>query len=257
MAINFSPALAGSLALYDFEGAAVRVIMRTGAPWFVLADVCRVLGIGNSGNAAARVDDDEKGIHSMDTQSGVQQMVVVNQSGIYGLILTSRKAAAKRFKRWVTASVLPTIQRTGSYGPNDLQVVLNDPAALRDALLIYSGRVLALEAENATLTPRAAALDRLAGADGSLCVTGAAKVLKVRPQQLFERLRAMHWAYRRPGGQSWLGYQSKVDTGYLTHHQTTVKRADGTEKAVEQMRVTPKGVAKLAMILGSTAEDAA
>lgn len=99
-----------------FEGESlVRVVARDGSPWFVLADVCRVLEITNTGNAAARLDEDEKGIHTMDTPSGAQQMVVINESGLWSLVLTSRKPAAKRFKKWVTAEVLPSIRRTGGY----------------------------------------------------------------------------------------------------------------------------------------------
>lgn len=106
---------------FDFEGAAVRTHMQGDEPWFVLSDVCRVLEIANAGNAAARLDDDEKGIHTMDTLGGGQQMTIINESGLYSLILTSRKEAAKRFKKWVTSEVLPTLRRTGVYimSPDD------------------------------------------------------------------------------------------------------------------------------------------
>lgn len=98
-----------------FEGHSVRVINRDGTPWFVLADVCRVLDVANSRNATARLDEDERGVHSVDTPSAAQQMTIINESGLYSLVLTSRKPAAKRFKKWVTAEVLPAIRRTGGY----------------------------------------------------------------------------------------------------------------------------------------------
>ena len=103
---------------FDFEGAAVRVLDREGSPWFVLADVCRVLEIANPSNVAARLDDDEKlTLHNVEGRAGngAQAFTIINESGLYSLVLTSRKAAAKRFKKWVTAEVLPTIRKTGSY----------------------------------------------------------------------------------------------------------------------------------------------
>jgi len=92
-----------------------RVIDKDGEPWFVLLDVCRELEIGNTSDAAGRLDDDEKGIDTIETLRGAQKSIIINESGLYSLILTSRKEAAKRFKKWVTAEVLPSIRKTGVY----------------------------------------------------------------------------------------------------------------------------------------------
>ena len=108
----------GKVIPFDFEGASVRVLDREGSPWFVLADVCRVLEIANPSNVAARLDDDEKTtLHNTEGQAGcgAQVFTIINESGLYSLVLTSRKASAKRFKKWVTAEVLPAIRRTGRY----------------------------------------------------------------------------------------------------------------------------------------------
>ena len=93
----------------------VRVVQVDGEPWFVAADVCRALKISNSRDAVARLDDDEKGIGSTDTLGGKQGMQIINEPGLYTLVLGSRKPEAKTFKRWVTHEVLPTIRKTGSY----------------------------------------------------------------------------------------------------------------------------------------------
>jgi len=77
-----------------------RVIMRDNIPWFVAADVCVVLSIANNRDAVSRLDDDERGVATTDTPSGDQQMLVINESSLYNLILTSRKPQAKRFKKW-------------------------------------------------------------------------------------------------------------------------------------------------------------
>lgn len=93
----------------------VRVVQVGGEPWFVAADVCRALKISNSRDAVARLDDDEKGIGSTDTLGGKQGMQIINEPGLYTLVLGSRKPEAKAFKRWVTHEVLPAIRKTGSY----------------------------------------------------------------------------------------------------------------------------------------------
>lgn len=110
-----TPPDAAGIIPFAFEGQAVRVVEMHGAPWFVLGDVCLVLGIENSGNAAARLDDDEKGVRTMDTLGGPQKAVIINESGLYSLILTSRKEGARRFKKWVTGTVLPSIRKNGGY----------------------------------------------------------------------------------------------------------------------------------------------
>lgn len=133
--------------------------------------------------------------------------------------------------------------------PIDPMQVLNDPAAMRGLLLTYSEKVLALEAKVAEQEQDVAALDRIATADGSLCITDAAKALQVRPKSLFDYLRAHGWIYRRAGTAHDVGYQSRVNAGDLEHKVTTVLRADGTEKVVEQVRVTPRGLAKLAKLM--------
>lgn len=113
---------------FEFEGAPVRGIRIDGEPWAVLADVCRVLDIANSRDAARRLDDDEKGVVNTDTPSGIQQMTIVNESGLYNLIFRSRKPQAKRFRKWVTAEVLPAIRKTGRYeAPRAPQPVEESP----------------------------------------------------------------------------------------------------------------------------------
>ena len=102
---------------FDFEKHTVRV--RTdegGCGWFVGNDICTVLELAKPENALARLDADEKRQQVIDTPGGPQKMTTINESGLYSLIFSSRKAAAKRFKKWVTGDVLPTIRRTGQYG---------------------------------------------------------------------------------------------------------------------------------------------
>ena len=93
----------------------VRVIDRGSEPWFVLADVCRVLEIANPRNVAARLDDDEKGVHQVDTLGGPQNVTIISEPGLYAVVQRSDKPAARRFDRWVRHEVLPAIRKTGRY----------------------------------------------------------------------------------------------------------------------------------------------
>lgn len=134
--------------------------------------------------------------------------------------------------------------------PVDPMAILADPAAMRGLLLTYTEKVLALQATVEAQAPKVEGFDRIATAEGSICITNAAKDLQCQPKRLFSHLQAAHWIYRRAGGSGYLGYQDKIQTGYLEHKVTTIERSDGSVKMVEQVLVTPKGLAKLALQLG-------
>ena len=105
-----------ALTVFDNnQFGAVRSVLIDGNPWFAAADVCRALDIGNSRQAVSRLDDDEKGVISADTPGGEQRMTFVNESGLYSLVLGSRKPEAREFKRWITHDVIPSIRKTGAY----------------------------------------------------------------------------------------------------------------------------------------------
>lgn len=129
----------------------VRVVERSGEPWFVAADVCRALGLDSTGKALTRLDDDEKGVNSIHTLGGSQMMTIINESGLYALVLGSRKPEAKDFKRWVTHEVLPAIRRTGRYQADGVQPIT--PAmALEAAQLLHGCQPAALPCIHKLLT---------------------------------------------------------------------------------------------------------
>jgi len=107
-----------------------------------------------------------------------------------------------------------------------------------------------LTADNAELQVDREALHRIAVADGSLCITDTAKTLHMPPRELFRMMRERQWIYQRQGASGYIGYQAKINAGSLEHKASTISRADGTEKNVSQVRVTPKGVTELAKIIG-------
>lgn len=119
-----------TLAVFEFNTQEVRIIDRGGEPWFVAKDLCEVLDIQNIRQNLAKLDDDEKGVCSVYTPGGKQEMVTVSESGMYALVLTSRKPEAKPFRKWVTSEVLPTIRKQGSYSVTPAELKL-PPADVR------------------------------------------------------------------------------------------------------------------------------
>lgn len=244
---------------FSFEENAVRVLNRSGESWFVLTDVCRVLGIGNPSDVAKRLDDDEKTtidtrdiIADCELDPRVQSLAIINESGLYSLILTSRKAAAKRFKKWVTAEVLPTIRKTGSYnaGPAmDPMQALDDPVTLQTLLLTNIEKRLAAEAKVEEQAPTVAAFERIAKAEGAMCITDAGKVLQMSQNEIFQYLRAKRWIYSRPGKPGHLAYQERIRAGDLEHKVHVYQGKDGRDKTRERVHVTAKGFTALAKML--------
>lgn len=237
---------------FTFENKPIRIVPdAAGEPWFVAPDVCRVLEMANVTMALRILDEDEKGLNSIETLGGRQDLNCISEPGLYKLMARSRKPEARRFDRWVRHEVLPSIRKTGGYGTptRDPMELLTDPAAMRGLLLGYTEKVIELQAEVALMAPKVESFERLAESEGSMCITDAAKTLQIPPRHLFRYLRANAWIYTRAGGTAEIAYQDKISSGVLEHKTTTVHRTDGTEKTVTQVRVTPKGLAKLALAL--------
>jgi anti-repressor protein len=155
---------------YFFEGQSVRILQIGGQPWWVLADVCRVLHVNNPSDVAERLENDERqriDLAILDTIEGNPvnglpgsklEAWAISESGLYAVILTSRKEEAKRFRRWVTGEVLPKIRQTGTFSVTDpLAYLLNDPAALRVLLLSFNDKVTDLQAQTDAMRPQVAA----------------------------------------------------------------------------------------------------
>lgn len=154
-------------------------------------------------------------------------------------------------------------ERRAKQAAADPSALLNDPAAMRGLLLTYTEKVIDLEIKVSerdklisNIQPQAEALQRLSLANGSLCITDAAKTLQIQPKKLFAVLQEHKWVYRRTGCNHWVGYQDKLQQQLLEHKTTTVTRTDGSEKITEQVRVTPKGLSKLSLMLNGDAAAA-
>lgn len=129
--------------------------------------------------------------------------------------------------------------------PAAAAINLDDPSFLRQALLSYTEKVIELEATVAEQKPKVDALDRIAGVDGLMCITDAAKTLGIRPKDLFAWMSSSQWIYRRAGNGAWIAYQNRLQQGVLDHKISMVRYSDGSEQMRERVMVTPKGIARL------------
>lgn len=135
---------------FQFEGHDVRAIAINGEPWFVGKDVAEALGYGNPRSAVSkRVEKEDRGVSKMETPSGIQNTTIINESGLYSLILSSKLESAKKFKHWVTSEVLPSIRKNGGYIYG--QESMSEDELLSRALILANSRILSLESKNEQL----------------------------------------------------------------------------------------------------------
>ncbi|MFK7601865.1 phage antirepressor KilAC domain-containing protein [Deinococcus sp. SM5_A1] len=231
---------------FNFDTLPVRIVILDGEPWFVAVDVALILGLGNPRSSLAVLDDDEKGVHSMDTPGGNQALTIISESGLYSLILRSRKDEARPFRKWVTAQVLPTIRKSGGYTVGEQALPQSLPEALRLAAdLAEQGERLA--AENALLAPKAQVYDALISADGTYAVGDAAKILGTGEVRLFAQLRQRNILMdrHRSGSEHHnLPYQQYIERGYFTVITRPRPNSDNG-KVSQTTRITAKGLAWL------------
>lgn len=193
---------------------AVRTVIREGQPWFVAADVCRVLEIDPT--ATRRLDEDEKDtLRLTQGTSGNPNVTIVNEPGLYVLVLGSRKPEAKAFKRWITHEVIPAIRKTGAYG---LTLPQDYPSALR-ALADSYERENALQEQNAALLPKANFADAVSNSVNLVPMAELSAYLykngvKIGRNKLMERLREEGFLYRDGAGHN-LPTQKSKDLGLL------------------------------------------
>ena len=223
------------------EFGAVRAVEVDGEPWFVGKDVAQALGYSNPRKALAdHVDAEDKGVTKCDTPGGEQDITTINESGLYSLVLSSKLPGAKKFKRWVTAEVLPTIRKTGGY-----QLPKDYPSALR-ALADTTEKLLAAETENEANKPKVLFADAVSTAKTSILVGELAKLLKqngvdIGQNRLFGWLRENGFLIRRNGTDFNMPTQKSMDLGLFEIKETVVSHADGHTSVNKTPKVTGKG----------------
>ena len=200
------------IEIFNFNGTSVRTVMIGGDPWWVAKDVCDVLEIGNPSDAVKRLDPTDS---TLDTIEGSHRLTnLINESGLYDLILDSRKPQAKAFRKWITSEVIPSIRKTGSYGA---QAEL--PQSYSEALRALADRAEALEAANQKIeldAPKVEGYEDLMDSDGFFTMEATAKSLcsvtgGLGRTRLFKELRSMGIVMK----DSTLPYQHYIDSGYF------------------------------------------
>lgn len=223
------------------EFGAVRAVEVDGEPWFVGKDVAQALGYNDTDQALRKhVDDEDKLTRRFDGSGQGRSMTTINESGLYSLVLSSKLPGAKKFKRWVTAEVLPTIRKTGGY-----QLPKDYPSALR-ALADTTEKLLAAEAENEANKPKVLFADAVSTAKTSILVGELAKLLKqngvdIGQNRLFGWLRENGFLIRRNGTDFNMPTQKSMDLGLFEIKETVVSHADGHTSVNKTPKVTGKG----------------
>ena len=244
---------------YSYNDQPVRVLDIDGEPWFIAGDACAQLDLANVGQALAGLDDDEKGLVTItDGTPGNPNRSIISEAGLYSLILRSRKPEAKAFKRWVTHEVLPSIRKTGGYGNRELtpqELMARAVLAAQDTIKALEATSDAQRARLALVEPKATAFDRWLSSNvdysvghvaKALAIAGAANIGRTR---LFAKLAELHWIYRESG--AWTPFQTQIDTGRLAVKLgTQLNTRTGEQFATVTVRITPKGAARLAVLLG-------
>lgn len=227
------------------EFGKIRTLNRDGEPWFVGKDVATALGYKDSVNALkSHVSEEDKGGWRIATQYGEREAVIINESGLYSLILSSKLDSAKRFKRWVTAEVLPSIRKSGGYIAG--QDEMSDTELLAKALLVAQRQIEQRNAQIAEMQPKALFADAVAASHTSILIGELAKILKqngvdIGQNRLFETLRQQGYLIRRNGTDYNSPTQRAMELGLFEVKASTVGNPDGSVRVTRTTKVTGKG----------------
>jgi anti-repressor protein len=262
---------------FEFEGNKVRALADGDEVMFVASDIAKILGYRDAANLARNLDDDERGIHEVSTPSGTQNMTVLTESGLYRSILNREiayvkepeaQAFVKRFQRWVTHEVLPSIRRTGGYIPtgdtdSDEDIMARAVLVAQKTIERKNQQLQAKDAQIRELEPKAQALDDFTNVEDRLLIRDAAKVLSnagtpIKGKQLREWMSDHNWIFKSGG--SWRATAAHCTAGHLVMvmSQKHGVKDDGTEFAFPPtVRITRKGLALLHKRLGEITLDKA
>lgn len=229
---------------FNFEGNEVRTVLINDEPYFVGKDIADVLGYSRPDNAIRNhVDDDDKLMHQFSASGQSRNMLVINESGMYSLVLSSKLPNAKKFKRWVTNEVLPSIRKHGAYLTDEKieEALLNPDTIINLATQLKEereGRLIA-EQQVKEFQPKVSYYDKVLSNDALMTISLIAKDYGMSGAGMNKLLHELGVQYRQGG--TWLLYAKYQRTGW-THSETKmVPRKDGTEKAVLNTKWTQKG----------------
>lgn len=241
-----------NLQTWSYENSEIRTIEKDGEPWFVGKDVAAVLGYSNTRDALAKhVDDEDK--NTVVIRDGIQgnpNTTVINESGLYSLVLSSKLPNAKKFKRWVTSEVLPSIRKHGAYMTDQtLEQALTSPdflIQLATQLKEEKEQRKQLEAKVEQDKPKVLFADSVSASKSSILVGELAKILKQNGVdtgqfRLFAWLRENGYLIKREGSDYNMPTQKSAEMGLFEVKQTIITHSDGHITTNKTPKVTGKG----------------
>ena len=231
------------------EFGRVRTVEMNGEPWLVGKDVATALGYSNTKDAlASHVDGEDKRIIQRSENATFaipnRGLTLINESGLYSLVLSSKLPSAKRFRRWVTSEVLPSIRKSGGYIAG--QASMSDSELMAKALLVAQRQIEERNRQIETMQPKALFADAVSASKTSILVGDLAKLLKqngvdIGQNRLFEWLRTNGYLIRVKG-MSWnMPTQRAMDQGLFEVKETTISHSDGHISINKTVKVTGKG----------------
>ena len=241
-----------NLQTWSYENSEIRTVEKDGEPWFVGKDVAAVLGYSNTRDALAKhVDDEDK--NTVVIRDGIQgnpNTIVINESGLYSLVLSSKLPNAKKFKRWVTSEVLPSIRKHGAYMTDQtLEQALTSPdflIQLATQLKEEKEQRKQLEAKVEQDKPKVLFADSVSASKSSILVGELAKILKQNGVdtgqfRLFAWLRENGYLIKREGSDYNMPTQKSAEMGLFEVKQTIITHSDGHITTNKTPKVTGKG----------------
>ena len=245
------------------EFGSIRVVRdEDGEPWFVAKDVLDVLDLDKT--ALRKLDEDEKGVDSIHTPGGEQQMTIVTEPGFYKLVMRSRKPEAKAFQRWVTHEVLPALRRDGGYmvarDETPEQTMARAVLLAQQTIDRQKSRIAGLEAENEEMRPKALFADAVAASDGTCLIGEFAKMLRqngvdIGQNRLFSMLREDGYL-GKVGQNRNVPTQRSMELGLFRIKETAITHSDGHVTINRTPKLTGKGQRYFLERYGKTGEAA-
>ena len=229
--------------LFNFENHEVRSLLLNNDPWFIGKDVAETLGYTDTNQAIRKhVDDEDKLSRRFDGSGQGREMVIINESGLYSLILSSKLPSAKKFKRWVTSEVLPALRKTGQYQVKELSGQELMAKALIEAQSVLAAKDKVIE----EMKPKALFADAVATSHTSILVGELAKILKqngidMGQKRLFAWLREKGYLIKRQGTDYNMPTQKAMELGLFEIKEGSYVNGSGVNITTKTPKITGKG----------------
>ena len=229
----------------------IRTIQQNGEPWFVGKDVADILGYQNGSRDVNRhVDEDDRQNYQNGTFESNRGLTIINESGLYSLILSSKMPKAKEFKRWVTSEVIPAIRKTGGYiagseNMTDAEIMAKAVLVAQSTIRQRDQRIKELESDVAEAKPKVLFADAVSASDSTILIGDLAKILKQNgyntgQKRLFQWLRDNGYLIKRQGADYNSPTQRSMELGLFRVKETPIIHADGHVTVNKTVKVTPK-----------------